>query len=951
MKPHTPISANKGGRKQLSTGKNLTPKSASQMKHPARDIDSSPIRKYTDSGQKLIVNAMRSVLALPAGNSRDLYASHPSFVRIMDSHANKILHAIGDVLKMHDVKGNIVLRDREEKFELLQEFNDTILERINSNLDEVAGIKKKHETVLVSSEIQIPTEPRHRLSGNWNENNRERSNATASSPAVKATLITATNIVRPQVNFKVPVDNSQLNPFVPKIKYKPNSLKPLAVLPEYDDLGNIASYLHPYEFELDKFQPSKEDMKLKDPQKPILLEDTPLDFIDKENQLPALMEELRQAKELALDLEHHSYRSFQGFTCLMQISTRKKDYILDALALREELHVLNEVFTDSKIIKVLHGSVSDIEWLQRDLALYVVNMFDTAEAAKILEFSRIGLQFLLKHYCDIETDKTYQLADWRIRPVPENFIDYARKDTHYLLYIYDCMRNELIQKGPALLQTVYNKATFLCKQRYVKPIINEDTIMSVYRRSKHVFDQRQMYAFREILYWRDKMARQEDESPGYVLPQHMALDIASKLPREMQGIIACCTPVPSLVRQHLHTLHQIILKAREIPLNKSVPVAIEQQKDTRHKMQSTFDINNPLFCPHDASHLHHSSESGMETNLPTLLDAPEKVGSCQRIVKKLLKEQPEANVFAESKIRTLDDKGRLILDDSASDDGRMVNFIEMHYLKHPDSNQNLNTSLHLSYQDRKFNTPYERHLETCRNRQDEPEHSEKIIEEKTINITSLKEESEVKEESSNKPKKQKALPLKVQKRREDREMKRAILPETDEPAAKLCFSSYEPPPKKERRSKGEYPLQLKPLPEPKNENDFADGDSDTEIRGANESSQMTKSKNKKKKKNKRGKPIANSRDSQQSSNKPVNFDYKKVDFSRFQGGSRPLEHKKGRGGGKFVMRRPSREDAEAGEGSSNGNPKKNIHPNSRIAKGIQKTQKMFNFSSNNLKRK
>ena len=50
--------------------------------------------------------------------------------------------------------------------------------------------------------------------------------------------------------------------------------------------------------------------------------------------------------------QHHSYRSFQGFVCLMQISTREKDFVVDTIALREELHILNEVFTDSSILKV-----------------------------------------------------------------------------------------------------------------------------------------------------------------------------------------------------------------------------------------------------------------------------------------------------------------------------------------------------------------------------------------------------------------------------------------------------------------------------------------------------------------------------------------------------------------------------------------------------------------------
>jgi hypothetical protein len=34
-----------------------------------------------------------------------------------------------------------------------------------------------------------------------------------------------------------------------------------------------------------------------------------------------------------VDLEHNQYRSFHGLTCLMQISTRKKDILVDTLKL------------------------------------------------------------------------------------------------------------------------------------------------------------------------------------------------------------------------------------------------------------------------------------------------------------------------------------------------------------------------------------------------------------------------------------------------------------------------------------------------------------------------------------------------------------------------------------------------------------------------------------------
>jgi len=65
--------------------------------------------------------------------------------------------------------------------------------------------------------------------------------------------------------------------------------------------------------------------------------------------------------------------------------------------------------------QVFHGAQHDIEWLQRDLCVYVVNMFDTHEAAKLLNFARLSLAFLMNYYCRVMADKRFQLADWRIR--------------------------------------------------------------------------------------------------------------------------------------------------------------------------------------------------------------------------------------------------------------------------------------------------------------------------------------------------------------------------------------------------------------------------------------------------------------------------------------------------------------------------------------------------------
>ncbi len=48
----------------------------------------------------------------------------------------------------------------------------------------------------------------------------------------------------------------------------------------------------------------------------------------------------------------HSYRSYLGFTCLMQVSTRDHDYIIDALELRHHMNILLDPFTNPRIVKV-----------------------------------------------------------------------------------------------------------------------------------------------------------------------------------------------------------------------------------------------------------------------------------------------------------------------------------------------------------------------------------------------------------------------------------------------------------------------------------------------------------------------------------------------------------------------------------------------------------------------
>ena len=53
-------------------------------------------------------------------------------------------------------------------------------------------------------------------------------------------------------------------------------------------------------------------------------------------------------------------------------------------------------------------------------------------------------------YVNVEADKKYQVADWRLRPLPTEMLTYARSDTHSLLYVYDQLRRDFTARSKEL---------------------------------------------------------------------------------------------------------------------------------------------------------------------------------------------------------------------------------------------------------------------------------------------------------------------------------------------------------------------------------------------------------------------------------------------------------------------------------------------------------------------
>jgi len=535
----------------------------------------STLQDFSQTVLKKIVAATQKANGLSnLANDFEYWNSFPSFKEYCTEEGMRIINDIGELLRHQAVQcswrsGTSSSKDTEERFDRLVDANDIMLENAGSLLDEAAGLKKNDTPILPPSIKQSSP-----IISTWN---KKKDTPGRGRSIYK--LLMAKNIQRPQLKWLDKIDNSN-TPFVPYIKHKPHALKPLEE--DYSrgerETDAISDFIHeqrvnsnknrshPYAYELSQFDPNNWQMEKTVPQSYSPLDETELTFIDTQDKLDDMLEKLKAVKEIAIDLEHHSYRSFQGFVCLMQISTRTEDFIVDTLKLRSELFVLNEVFTDPTILKVLHGSDHDIGWLQRDFGVYIVNMFDTGQAARVLQEARFSLAYLLQKYCDVHADKQYQLADWRIRELPEEMIHYAREDTHYLLFIYDVLRNQLIEQGNEmknLLRSVYTKSNDICLTLYHKPMLYPDSYMQAYRKYRGRLNDNQLECFRLLYIWRDKTAREEDESCGYTLPNHMMFQIAENLPKEPPGILACCNPVPPLVRQRVMDIHQLVIQARD----------------------------------------------------------------------------------------------------------------------------------------------------------------------------------------------------------------------------------------------------------------------------------------------------------------------------------------------------------------------------------------------------
>ncbi|MCY3719899.1 MAG: HRDC domain-containing protein [Anaerolineaceae bacterium] len=295
-------------------------------------------------------------------------------------------------------------------------------------------------------------------------------------------------------------------------------------------------------------------------------------FITTDHELRALVPELAQQPFLAIDTEANSLHAYQEQVCLIQLSTRTSDYLIDPLSI-VDMDPLGDLLADPRLEKILHAAEYDLIGLRRDFGFFLRNVFDTMIAARVAGHSQVGLGNLLERYLRVQTDKRHQRDDWGRRPLSPASLRYAQMDTHFLGMI----RNDLYDELQALgrLEEARDAFAELDQLPAQAPRFDPDGFWRIGR--PEALNGRQMAILRAVYLWREELAGQMDRPAFKVLGKDAMLELARRAPETREELGRIRGMPRSLLRRHGESLLQQIAagKRAQTPAAPPRPARLE----------------------------------------------------------------------------------------------------------------------------------------------------------------------------------------------------------------------------------------------------------------------------------------------------------------------------------------------------------------------------------------
>jgi ribonuclease D len=254
------------------------------------------------------------------------------------------------------------------------------------------------------------------------------------------------------------------------------------------------------------------------------------ELIEKLADLEVVARDLARERVLGFDTEADSFYHYFDKTCLVQIATRRRIYLVDPLAMGgpSALLPLGELFASPEIRTIFHAAEYDLYVLKRDCRFEFAGLFDTMICAQLLGYASIGLAAIAERHFDVRLPKDEQRSDWSARPLRETQLCYAAADVAYLIPLAERLEREL-RKAKRMH---WAEEEFRALERREWPEREFDRLGYLRIKGARTLDPERLSLLRELYLVRDRRAREMDRPAFKVLGNRTLIEIAQRRPAD-----------------------------------------------------------------------------------------------------------------------------------------------------------------------------------------------------------------------------------------------------------------------------------------------------------------------------------------------------------------------------------------------------------------------------------
>jgi ribonuclease D len=328
--------------------------------------------------------------------------------------------------------------------------------------------------------------------------------------------------------------------------------------------------------------------------------------------LESLAQDLLGEDVIAVDTEADSFYHYFDKTCLVQIATRDRIYLVDPLALGgpAELDPLAPVFASPDVRKVFHAAEYDIYVLKRDCGFRFTGLFDTMVSAQLLGYPSIGLSALVERHFTVSLPKDEQRSDWSVRPLTENQLDYAAADVAYLIALAEKLEHELQRAHRR--DWAQDEFESLCRREWAERQFDELGYLRI--KGARAVDKASLAVLRELYLVRDARAREIDRPPFKVLGNRTLLEISDQKPRTIEDLARIKGVTELILRRLGREVLAAVARGRKSPhgplprlegpgrrrMDRRTERVVTELKRWRARRAGELSLDPGVLCPNSA---------------------------------------------------------------------------------------------------------------------------------------------------------------------------------------------------------------------------------------------------------------------------------------------------------------------------------------------------------------